>query len=324
MILKNKKFKALIASVLVMASMVGCSAKGNTEKSQLAELTITHVTSPLNVPSIIQKTNNIFEEEFKNNGMDITVNYAEITSGADQTQALASGDVDILYAVGGTSVISAAANGADIKVLNMYSRSPEAFCMYSKDASIKSAEDLRGKTIAGPVGTNLHELLVSYLEKAGMTIEDVNFVKMGIPDAKAALDTGSVDVALLAGPTAYLAKQEGYNLVTNGKDLTDAIIAVAVSEDFYNEHKDVIDAFMKAEAKVLEYINENHDETMEIVAKELGFEDNKAAVEEMFTQYDFNMEITEEDKKAFQNIADFMFKTEMIETEFNTDSLYLK
>lgn len=75
---------------------------GERKKSDLTELTITHVTSPLNVPSIVQKNNNIFEEEFKNNGMDIRVNYAEITSGADQIQALASGDVDILYAVGGT------------------------------------------------------------------------------------------------------------------------------------------------------------------------------------------------------------------------------
>ncbi|MBE6054636.1 MAG: aliphatic sulfonate ABC transporter substrate-binding protein [Clostridium sartagoforme] len=321
MILKSKKLKALVACALVMTSMVGCSAVGESKKSDLSELVITHVTSPLNVPSIVQKNNNVFEEEFKNNGMDIKVNYAEITSGAEQTQALASGDVDVLYAVGGTSVILAAANNADIKVLNMYSRSPEAFCLFSNDESIKSAEDLRGKTIAGPVGTNLHQLLVAYLENAGMTIEDVNYVNMSIPDAKAAIDGGSIDAALLAGPTAYKAKQQGLNLVTNGKGLTDAIIAVAVREDFYNEHKDVIDAFMNAEAKVIEYINENHDEAMDIVAKELDLD--KSAVEEMFKQYDFNMEITEEDKKAFQNVSDFMFKTNMIEKEFNTDSLYL-
>ena len=157
--IKNKLAVVLAAGVL-MTSMVGCSS---TNESNLEELTITHVTSPLNVPSIIQKNKNMFAEEFKANGKEMTVNYAEITSGADQTQALASGDVDILYAVGGTSVVSAAANGADIKILNMYSRSPKAFCLYSKDDSIKSAEDLRGKTIAGPTGTNLHQLLVAYL-----------------------------------------------------------------------------------------------------------------------------------------------------------------
>ena len=316
--IKNKLAVVLAAGVL-MTSMVGCSS---TNESNLEELTITHVTSPLNVPSIIQKNKNMFAEEFKANGKEMTVNYAEITSGADQTQALASGDVDILYAVGGTSVISAAANGADIKILNMYSRSPEAFCMYSHDENIKSAQDLKGKTIAGPVGTNLHQLLVAYLEKAGMTIDDVNYVNMAIPDAKAALDGKSIDVALLAGPTAYKANKQGYNLVTNGKGLTDAVIAVAVTEEFYNEHKKDLEIFMNAEENIIKYINENHEEAMEIVAKELDLE--KSAVEEMYKQYDFNMETTDADIKAFQNVADFMLKTGMIESEVNAEELFIK
>lgn len=317
--IKNK-LTAVLATGVLVTSMVGCSS--TTKESELTDLTITHVTSPLNVPSIIQKNKNMFAEEFKANGKDVTVNYAEITSGADQTQALASGDVDILYAVGGTSVISAAANGADIKILNMYSRSPEAFCMYSHDANIKSAEDLRGKTIAGPVGTNLHQLLIAYLEDEGMTIDDVNYVNMAIPDAKAALDGKSVDVALVAGPTAHKAKEQGYNLVTNGKGLTDAVIAVAVTEEFYNAHKDDIEIFMQAEENIIKFIEENYDETMEIVAKELDLD--KAAVEEMYKQYDFSIETTDADKKAFQNVADFMLETKMIENEVNIEDLFIK
>ena len=319
--LRNKVLTSIIAGAVIITSMVGCSQKGEAKKSDLSELTITHVTAPLNVPSIVQKNKNMIEEEFKNNGKDITVKYAEITSGADQTQALASGDVDILYALGGTSAVLAAANGADIKVLNIYGRSPEAYTIYSKDASIKSAEDLRGKTVAGPVGTTLHQLLVAYLEKAGMTIEDVNYVNMSIPDAKAALDAGSIDAALVAGATSYKSKEEGYNLIADGKGLTDGVNVVAVREDFYNEHKEEIDLFIKTQSKVLDFINENHDETMDIVANDLGLE--KAAVEEMFKQYDFNIEITEADREAMQNVADFMYKTKMIDKEFNTDSLFL-
>lgn len=171
------------------------SAKATADaETSIDKLTVTYVTSPLNVPTIIEKDQGIFEKE-----LGVPVEYAELTSGADQTQALASGDVQVLYAVGATSVILSAANGADIKVLNMYSRSPKAFCMYSKDETLTTPESLKGKTIAGPTGTNLHELLVSYLAQAGMTLDDVNYVNMTIPDAKAGLDGGSVDVALLAG-----------------------------------------------------------------------------------------------------------------------------
>ena len=319
--LRNKVLTSIIAATVIMTSMVGCSQKGDSKKSDLSELTITHVTAPLNVPSIVQKNKNMIEEEFKNNGKNITVKYAEITSGADQTQALASGDVDILYALGGTSAVLAAANGADIKILNVYGRSPEAYTIYSKDASIKSAADLKGKTIAGPMGTTLHQLLVAYLEKAGMTIADVNYVNMSIPDAKAALDAGSIDAALVAGATAYKSKEQGYNLVTDGRGLTDGVNVVAVREDFYKKHKEEIDLFVKAQTKVNDFINNNHDETMDIVAKELDLD--KAAVEEMFKQYDFNIDVKESDRTAIQNVADFMYKTKMIDKEFNTDSLFL-
>lgn len=321
----SRKAIALTMGILVV-SLAGCASSGaptndqNTE-SALSELAITHVTSPLNVPSIIQKDKNMFAEEFKKNGKDLTVTYAEITSGADQTQALASGDIDVLYAVGGTSVVLAAANDADIKVLNMYSRSPEAFSLYSKDTAMTSAEALRGKTIAGPVGTNLHQLLVAYLKESNMTLEDVNYVNMSIPDAKAALDGGSIDAALLAGPTAYQAKEQGYHMVTDGKGLTDAIIAVAVREDFYNAHKADLNLLVEAQEHLIDYIDAHHDEVMQTVASELDLELD--AVEEMFAQYDFDTEITEDDRKAFQNIADFMYETEMIEEKIDTKELFL-
>lgn len=106
--------------------------KDTNKKLSIEKLNVTYVTSPLNVPSIVEKQNKFFEEN-----LGVPVNYAEITSGADQTQALASGDVDILYALGGSSAVSAYAGGADIKIINMYSRAPKAFCLYSKDDSIK-------------------------------------------------------------------------------------------------------------------------------------------------------------------------------------------
>lgn len=295
-------------------------SEGQKAASGIDKLVFTYVVSPLNVPSIIEKDKQIFAKSFED--MGISVEYAEINSGADQTQALASGDVQILYAVGATSVILSAANGADIKVLNMYSRSPKAFCMYSKDDSLTTPESLKGKTIAGPAGTNLHELLVAYLATADMTIEDVNYVNMGIPDAKAGLDGGSVDVALIAGATAYQAKQQGYHMVADGEGLIKAIIAVAVREDFYKANQDVIDRFMQSQQEIASFIKDNQEEALAIVAKELDLDE--AAVKEMYDYYDFSMEISDEDKDGFQKTADFMFESDMIEAPLDVNTLFIQ
>ena len=294
------------------------SAKATADaETSIDKLTVTYVTSPLNVPTIIEKDQGIFEKE-----LGVPVEYAELTSGADQTQALASGDVQVLYAVGATSVILSAANGADIKVLNMYSRSPKAFCMYSKDESLTTPESLKGKTIAGPTGTNLHELLVSYLAQADMTLDDVNYVNMTIPDAKAGLDGGSVDVALLAGATAYNAEQQGYHLVADGEGLISALIAVATTQKFYDEHPDVIKKLNAAQEEIASYMADNQEATMETVAATLDLDVD--AVKEMYGFYDFSTEITDADKEGFQKTADFMYESGMIENELDVNTLFIQ
>ena len=314
----KKRFIAMtMAALMAVTALTGC---GSSAKETPETLTFTYVTAPLNVPSIIEKEKGIFAEALAD--MGINVEYAELTSGADQTQALASGDVQVLYAVGATSVILSAANDADIKVLNMYSRSPEAFCLFAQDNTLTSPESLRGKTIAGPAGTILHELLVSYLATADMTIEDVNYVNMSIPEAKAGLDGGSVDVAMLAGAAAYTAKLQGHSLVADGTGLVDAIITVAVTEEFYNAHPEIIEKLKNAQDEIASFIAENEEEALQITADTLDLELD--AVKEMFAQYDFSTELKETDRIGFQRTADFMYANGMIEKELDVNTLFFE
>ena len=314
--MKKKVLSLIMAVCMITAIFTGYGKKA---EDDLEKLVFTYVTAPLNVSSIVERENGIFAKTFED--MGIAVEYAELTSGADQTQALASGDVQVLYGVGASSVILSAANGADIKILNMFSRSPKAFCLYTKEEGVASPEDLRGKTIAGPAGTNLHELLVSYLATADMTIEDVNYINMSIPEAKAALDGGSIDAALLAGATAYQASQQGYTLIADGEGLIDAIIAVAVTEEFYNTHPEIIEKLAEAQEEISHFINEKEAEALRITAEVLELE--PAAVEEMYEYYDFSTEITEADKAGLQKTADFMFENGMIEEKLDTSSLFM-
>lgn len=293
-------------------------AGGNS--SGLDKITMTYVTSPLNIPSIVDKENEIFENAFAEDG--ISVEYAEITSGADQTQALASGDVQFLYAVGGSSIVLSAANDADIKILNMYSRSPKAFRMYTSDEALTTPESLKGKTIVGPAGTNLHELLAAYLATADMTMDDVNFMSMTIPDSKTALASKNADVALLAGAAAYQADQEGYKLITDGEGLIEAIIAVAVTDKFYQENPEVIAVFQSAEAEIAKFMDEQHDEAIAEAAAALDLDEQ--AVRDMYEYYDFSTETKDSDIAGLQKTADFMLDAGMIDQAVNVGELFIK
>ncbi|HGM3505942.1 TPA: ABC transporter substrate-binding protein [Clostridioides difficile] len=313
------KLKKLLVGITILtlatASLAGCAKKNDGEK--LSEINLTYVKSPLNVPSIIQKQDDLFGKEFKKD--NIKVNFHEITTGPEQTQALAAGEIDFLHALGGTSALIAASNGVELKILNTYSRSPKGFMILTNNDSIKSAADLAGKKVAGPKGTILHQVLIAALDKEGLSMDDVEFVNMGIPEASAALSDGSVDAALIAGPAALKAMKSGSKLVANGEGLVDGIIVTAVSTDFAEKHPEIVERFMKVEKETLEYVNSNFDEAMEKVAKEvdLSLEETK----ELYTWYDFSLDITDKDISSLEDTQDFLIKNKLQEKKVNIKEL---
>lgn len=242
-----------------------------------------------------------------------------ISDGSIFIQALAAGEIDFLHALGGTSALIAASNGVELKILNTYSRSPKGFMILTNNDSIKSAADLAGKKVAGPKGTILHQVLIAALDKEGLSMDDVEFVNMGIPEASVALSDGSVDAALIAGPAALKAMKSDSKLVANGEGLVDGIIVTAVSTDFAEKHPEIVERFMKVEKETLEYVNSNFDEAMEKVAKEvdLSLEETK----ELYTWYDFSLDITDKDISSLEDTQDFLIKNKLQEKKLNIKEL---
>lgn len=305
----------ILKLLLCIIFILSCKNESDFSVKQIA---LTYVKSPLNVPSMVEKEKLIFSNAFSKYNLPVV--YSELTAGPDQTQALASGDIQFLYAVGATSVIFAKANGADIKIINTYSRSPQSFVIFSKSV-IKGANDVRGKKVAGPKGTILHELLATYLNSIGLKESDIQFISMGIPESYAALSSGSVDIALLAGPSAYNTAKEGYNIVTTGENLIEPVVVVATSEKFYNDNKELVDIFINAEKEVLDYMNNNYDDIISISAKETGL--TEEAVKEMYPMYDFSIDITDKDIASMKKTEEFMRENKMIENNVDIDDLFI-
>lgn len=321
----KKKIVLLAAALCALFLSAGCGsetkpAQKAAKAPALEKVSITYVQAPLNVPSIVEKAQQSFEKKFKEK--KITASYSTITSGADQTAALASGDIQFLNCVGGSSVLLSAANGNDIKIISLYSQAPKAFKLFSKNAAIKSPVDLKGKTIAGPKGTILHELLAAYLKKGGLTMKDVKFVSMGIPQALAALENGSADCALMAGPAAYNGEKKGLHVVTSGDGLVSGLTVTAVSGKFYKEHKDLVDTFLAVQKETLDYMKKNQDKALEMTAKATDLPTQ--AVKDMYGLYNFSMTITPEAIASLKSTQDFLVEAKMMDKKVDVDKLFVK
>lgn len=296
------RFLASLALVLsVVAAPLHAADKPETVR-------ITYVSAPFNVPSIVMREKGYLDEVFSAHG--IKVESPEITSGAQQTQAIAAGEIDIASVLGGTSAILAKANGVDLKVVSAYARSPKAYFLMTRGDGPAALADLKGKKIAGPKGTVLNQLLAAALASQKLTLDDVEYINMDLPTARAALLSGQVDIATLAGNNAVMVEQAGGKILTSGEGFIKPTTVIAARTQFLEQHPDLVQAYFDAHRKALDFIAAHPQEALEIAAKE-----QKISIEEAAKQmplYDFTPAMTEDDIANLGADQTFMVETGMM------------
>lgn len=311
----------MVMILMVTAGLIGCSREQQAAAPEKPKtMNITYVKAPLNVPSIVEKKLGLFEKEFGKDG--IAIAFPEITAGPKQTEAMAAGSVDFAHCLGGTAAILAAANGVDLKIVGIYSRAPKAFVMLAKDPGVQTVADLKGKKIAGPKGTVLHQLLLTALLQNNLKPDDVQFIAMDIPGAVAALLNGSVDVALAAGPDVLRAEQGGARIIANGEGLVEATIVTAVNGEFLRKNPELVKRFIKVHKAGIEYVKNNREEALKLTAAETGL--SMEAVNQMYPWYDFDFSIKPSDVEELKKTQDFLVKNGMLTKTVNIEQMIVK
>ena len=313
-----------ILVLMILLALTGCGKTPVPATSSTAPPTpkpkavsITYVKAPLNVPSIIEKKLGSFEKEFAPD--NVAVSFPEITVGSKQTEAMAAGALDFAHCLGGTSAILAAANGVDLKIIAIYSRAPKAFVVLTKGDSIQKITDLKGKKVAGPKGTILHQLILAALAKNGMKADDIQFVSMDLPSSAAALMNGSVDAALSAGPDAIRAEKAGARILTNGEGLVEATIVTAVRGDFLQKYPDFVKRFLKVHSSALAYMKANTEEALKLTAVETGLPIE--TVRQMYSWYDFDATVKPSDIAELKRTQDFLIQNGLLKKSIEIEKI---
>ena len=321
---KTTKLLAGLVAILLFAFAAGCgsapatpSAPAKPAAANPKSISLTYVKAPLNVPSIVEKKLGLLEKEFAKD--KIAVQYPEITVGSKQTEAMAAGSLDFAHALGGTSAILAAANGVDLKIIAIYSRAPKAFVVLTKGDKIQKVSDLKGKKVAGPKGTILHQLILAALAKEGLKPDDIQFVSMDLPSSAAALMNGSVDAALSAGPDAIRAEKAGARILTTGEGLVEATIVTAVRGEFLQKHPDLVKRFLKTHAAAIEHMRSKPDEVLAMTAAETGLPAD--TVKLMLPMYDFSPTVKPSDIAELKRTQEFLLQNGMLKKSIEIEKM---
>lgn len=308
--LKNVMIAGVIAAVTAF-SQAAFAAKG--------EINIAYVKSPFNLQNIVMKQHQLLEKEFKKDG--IKVNWFSINSGAQQAQAMAADALDVSAVMNTASLLMA--NGADnrVYVATGVARPTQVFAIVGKPGQQMNVEDLKGKKVAGPKGTVLHQVLVAALQSKGLKASDVELIQMDIPKAHAALLGGHVDAALLAAGNIIQANAANAKTIATAQGYVDPLLVMAVSEKFAKENPQLLERIVKVHRSTTKWIEQNQDKAIAMGAKEQGISIEDARKLAQWSHY-FDV-LTPKDLQSLANDQNFLFENDMMKKKVDTKSLVL-
>lgn len=283
-------------------------------------LNISYVKSPFNLQMIVMKQHRLLEKKLEPRG--IKVKWHDIDSGAQQATAMASGDLDVGGVLNTTSVQMANAEGNPVIIIAGAARPTDVFALVGQENGPRSFADLRGKTIAGPKGTVLHQLLVAGLAREGLGIRDVKFVQMGIPQSFSALMSDKVDAALIAAGALVKAKQAGKPVIATATGLVTPILAMCASKKFIEEQPELLKDVVAVQDEAYDWIMTHHDEAVALGAKEQNI--STADAEQLYAWSHYTKRLNENDIKSLDNDMTFLLENGMARQKVDSRSFILK
>lgn len=192
---------------------------------------------------------------FKKYGLDVDIE--RVKSGTEAIAFLTQGSID----VGGIAIVTSLWNGwnrgMDIRIiapgaLEPFENSPTKLVVrkaLKESGQVKDIADLKGMkvAVAGGPGSGGEYLLAKALERAKMTIRDVQAISLGNADMPPAFENGSIDAAILGSPYADQVIESGTGVELAG-DLTPGLMTVAFvgSGKFVKEQPEVAQRFVLA------------------------------------------------------------------------------
>ena len=207
--------------------------------------------------------------------------------GARNIQALLGGSVDCSQA-GGASVVSAAAQGAEVVILGtVFTR---LIFMVHAVPQIKEITDLKGKSVAvGTVGGNSYFAGQLFLSRVGLVPnKDVTFrVLSGAPEVLSALQHGQVQAGVMSPPTTSIAARMGFRQIFDiaSLELPFPTISVASTRRFVQENPETILNVLRATAEAIYVYKTQPELTLPVVAKYMRVPKDDPALRESYETY---------------------------------------
>jgi NitT/TauT family transport system substrate-binding protein len=194
-----------------------------------------------------------------------------------QNQVVVNGVVTRNVDYGGTfsNFVGAALSGLPVRIVMSAMDGSDHYLVTA--SNIKRVEDLKGKTFGiSSFGGTPHSEAIMILRKYGMNPEkDVTFLQIGGSSSRyTALESGSIQAAMLVPPFNNFAKKRGFNQLMSFNDIMSIPLGgLSVHTQKIKEKPDEIVRMIKAVLKATDYIRNRKSEILSFIEAKWGIKE---------------------------------------------------
>ena len=326
--MKNQ-FKKLISLslmiILSLALLVGCTTSKEEGDSSSNKIRIAIQPYPLYTPIYVAKELGTLEKALKE--IDVEVEWTSFKSGPLVNESFASGQQDI-GVVGDVPAIIAKSSGQNNIIISNASYGEKALAVLVKSGSkIKDPSQLKGKKIAYVKGSYAHHLLSVVLERAGLTLNDIESVNLAAGDIPSAIENGEVDAGVLWEPfITQLVNQNRAEVLIDGTDIKRGNLVIIATKDYATKNPEAIQTLLKVYNEAAQYIVDNPKEAAKLVADDFGLSEDELV--EVFKNFNYSPKISNEDIAELKVVEEFLRKEKLTSSKVDIDKFidksYLK
>ena len=295
----------IVAVVLVAIYLLSSTRDNESGEGALAEVRVGTFSKALgNSPFHVALAKDWFEQHPALEGIDVV--YTEYNDRPSIAAAFNQGDLDLVFSAEIPAILIRA-QGENVKVALVSGYALQEV-LVPQGASTQSVEELRGKSIAVQAGTSSHFGLVSILDAAGLSTDDVRLAFMPAAEGRSAFERGDLDAWAVWAPWVETQEVSGRGRVIPGSE--SRIYSVGtIRSSFASKHPAYTSALIDVVADSKRWIQSNTDEAIDIVSAELGFE--RAVVAQAWPKFNWGAELDDVAIIEFQNKAVFLSEQEL-------------
>jgi len=204
-------------------------------------------------------------------GLAYDIQWTEFPAAAPLAEALNANAVD-LGPIGDAPLIFALAAGARVKAIG--ANRSDAYgtaVLVRPDSPLKSAADLKGRSVATNRGSIGHYVTLKAIVAAGLQPSDVNLRFLAPADAKLALTQGSVDAWATWEPYTALAETGGHaRVLVNGRGLLPGLSYLAATDQAIAARRPALQDFLQRVVRAQAWSYRNVDAFSATLARIIG------------------------------------------------------